>query len=253
VVAGREFTVSDALRSPKVFLVNQAFAHRYWPDQNPLGKPLQDGVVVGVIADIRSEQLSEPATPTLYAAMTQGGVSGFTLLIKTENNPAALAPVARRALSELDDSMWPPQIETLEEAWTNSLAPQRALLTLFAFFSLLAVGLASVGLYGFVACSVAQRTKEIGIRIAVGARLGHILLLILRQSMGLVLLGLVFGLLLALMAARLAQGFFYGVSPADPLALAGVVIVLLAVTSVACWLPARRAAKVDPVVALRAE
>ncbi|MEJ1971737.1 MAG: FtsX-like permease family protein [Lacunisphaera sp.] len=253
VVAGREFDHTDVLGSSRSILVNQAFVRQYWPNLEPLGRRLQDGTVVGVVADTRSLRLSEAAAPTVYTSLTQGGIGAITLLIKTEQDPSSLAPMVRRELAALDSSAWPPRFSTLQETWSDSLAPQRALLSLLGAFSGLALVLSAIGLYGFVACSVAQRTREIGIRMAVGARRHDILGLVLRQSLGLAVLGLASGIALALLAVRIIRDFLYGIGPSDPLALTGVVTVQLIVACLACWLPARRATKVDPVIALRTE
>ena len=253
ILAGREFDQKHQLFTQTTVLVNQAFVRRYWPAQNPLGKRLQNNVVIGVVADTRSEKLSTPPEPTIYHSITHAVSGSPTLLIKTEQEPSALAPVVRKELAALDNTLWPAQIETLQEAWWASMAPQRILLLLLAVFSAISLGLAAVGLYGFVSCSVAQRTREIGIRVAIGASARDILGLVMRQVMGLVAFGLLIGVVIALFAGRIVQGFLYGVSSGDPLALGGVSILFLTVASLACWLPARRAARVDPVVALRAE
>lgn len=253
ILTGREFDQKHQLFTQSTVLVNQAFVRRYWPDQNPLGKRLQNSVVIGIVADTRSYRLSAAQEPTVYRSITHAASGSVTLLIKTEQEPSALAPVVRKELAALDSSLWPPRIQTLQEAWWASMAPQRILLLLLAIFSVIALCLAAVGLYGFVSCSVAQRTREIGIRVAIGAAARDILGLVMKQVMSLVALGLLVGIAIALFAGRIVQGFLYGVTSSDPLALVSVCIVFLAVASFACWLPARRAARVDPVIALRAE
>lgn len=253
VVQGREFDFSDVRGRPRTAVVNEAFVRHYWPDQNPLGKYIENSKVVGVVADSRNVQLWREAEPQMYPAQLQGDLGVFSLLIRTEGDPLLFAPMLREVLAALDPSLKASRIETLQSIWSASLAGQRALLVLLSFFAAVALLLAAAGLYSSVAFSVSQRTREIGIRIALGARRMNVMSLVLRQSMGLVATGLAVGLVLALAATRALAHMLFGITPTDALTYTGVTLLLAAVALVACWLAARRATNVDPMIALRSE
>lgn len=253
LVMGREFDAGDAHGRPEVAVVNESFARHYWPGQNPLGKHIDRAEVIGVVADSRSEQLWLAPEPQMYPAILQGDVGVFTLLVKTEADPGLFAPVLRRELAALDQSLRPVRIETLQGIWSDSLAGHRTILVLLAIFAGLVLVLAAVGLYGVVAFAVSQRTREIGIRMAVGAERREIVAMVVRQGMALAGVGLVIGAALALLVAQGLSRMLHEVRPHDFTAMAGSTLMLGLVALGACWLPARRAAKVNPMVALRAE
>jgi len=250
---GREFDERDTKGRPAVALVNESFVRRYWPGQNPMGKRVEDAEVIGVVADIRSEQVWLAPEPRVYSPILRSAPRAFTLLVRTEGDPQMVAPLLRRELEALDPVLKSARQNTLQGLWSDSLAGQRMILALLSVFAGLALGMAALGLYGFVACSVAQRTREIGIRMAIGAQHSDILKLVMSQGMALVVAGLSVGLTLAWVATRALEKTLYDVTPTDPLTFAGVSVFLAAVALTACWLPARRAAKVDPMIALRAE
>jgi putative ABC transport system permease protein len=214
---------------------------------------VSDAEVVGVVRDSRIQQVWTEPAPHVYRAKLQGDVRYFSLLLKTERSPTLLVPRLRRELQALDKSLEPSRIDTLENIWSASLDGQRLLMTVLAVFAGVAMALATIGLYGVMAYSVAQRVREIGIRIALGARQRDVQALVVSQGMTLVFAGLVIGLVTALVATRVLRSLLYGVSSTDPLTFAGVSLILLIVALFACWLPARRAAKVDPMEALRYE
>lgn len=254
IVQGREFDLHDLAGTANPVIVNEAFVRRYWPDQNPLGKHLRDAEIVGVARDVRDLFVWHEAEPQMFSLSHHGFVGGpITLLVRTEDDPLRLAPLIQREAAAVAAPWRVQNVDTLVRIWSDSLAGPRLTLVLLATFSGVALVLATIGLYGFVACSVVQRTREIGIRVAVGARRIDILSLVVRQGMVIVVVGLGCGLLIALAATRALVHLLHEVAPTDPVTFVCVPLLLAATALVACWLPARRAAKVDPVIALRAE
>lgn len=261
VVAGRDFEPRDlAGESGRVAVVNESFVRRYWPHQNPLGKHLNKAEVVGVVRDIRMQQLNKEPEPQVFFGMLQGGLvdmgsldRSFNVLIRLEKPQAAFADQLRRELTAMDASVKLVDVVGLDRIRADSLAAQRALMRILTVLGGGAVVLAVIGLYGVLAYAVTQRTREIGVRIAIGAQPRDVQWLTVRQGMGVFGVGLVLGLLLAVWAARGLASLLYGISPTDIGTFLGVSLLFATVAALACWLPARRAAKVDPVVALRAE
>jgi predicted permease len=253
---GRDFTESDRAGSLPVAIVNQAFARRFWPGENPIGKRIRIGdsarEVVGVAHDSKNRSLDESAAPYFYLPFFQYYQPNMTLEVRTAGNAAAIIPAVRREIAALDRDL-PVQSGTLEDALGLSLLPQRAGATLLGIFSVLGLVLASIGLYGVVAYTVAQRTRELGIRVALGAESRDIYRAVLGHGVKLTMFGLIIGIVAALILARLAQGVLFGVSSTDPITLGAVAVILAAVAFLASFIPARRATRVDPMVALRAE
>jgi predicted permease len=253
---GRDFTQRDRSGSLPVAIVNESFANRFWPGEDPLGKRIQLGEtwreVVGVTRNSRTRSLAESATPYFYVPFLQSYKPNMTLEVRTAGDPAAIIPVVRREIAALDRDL-PVQSGTMEGALGLSLLPQRAGATLLGIFSVLGLALASVGLYGVMAYTVAQRTRELGIRMALGAEAAGIYRVVLGQGAKLTLIGLVIGIVGGLSLARMARGVLFGVSAADPVTIGSVTVILAAVAFLASFIPARRATRVDPLVALKAE
>ena len=257
---GRVFSASDGPDSPHVMVVNEALARRYFPGQDPIGRRLTlgvngfQGVIVGVVGDVKQVALERPANEEAYVAYEQAPFwSTGRVVAATAGDPMALAPALREAVRALDPAQAVARIRTLEEVTRRSVAQPRFRTALVGFFGLLAVGLAAIGLYGVLSYSVARRAREIGIRMALGARAGQVVGLVLAQGLGLAALGVGIGIAAALALTRVLARFLFDVTPTDPATFAGTAVLLAAVALLACWLPARRAARVDPIEALRTE
>jgi predicted permease len=264
LLRGRDFSPADTANSPAVAIVNDAFVRRYWPEQDPVGRriapagPNHDGnpvEVVGVVESKRTRRLTELPEPAVYfpAAQEPQLALASTLMVRTGLDPSATVTALRGLMKSLDANVPVFNVRTLAQQKDSSLALQRMAATLLGGFGVLALLLAALGIYGVLAYSVSRRTREIGVRMALGAQLADVLRLVLRQGLGLAGVGLALGLAGAFGATRLLRGFLYEVQPLDPLTFAAVVVLLTVVVLVACWLPARRASRVDPMVALRSE
>jgi putative ABC transport system permease protein len=257
---GRLFSGADTAMSPRVALINETMARRIFPGQDPLGQRLRMGVddkvvreIVGVVGDVRHYGLDQPVTMQLYEPCAHRPWDAMTFLLRAAERPDTLAPAARRAILAIDPGQPVSEVRTLQAIVDLSTAQRRFTLVLLALFALVALVLASVGLYGVVAYSVTQRTHEIGVRMALGAQRGEILALVLRQGMGMALWGVLAGLLGAAALARVMSGLLFGVSARDPITFATTVLILTTVALGATWLPARRATRVEPTSALRYE
>lgn len=262
LLAGRDFGVRDRADAASVTIISAATAKKLFPGEDPLGRRIYMGAangtgtateVIGVAGDVRSVSLAQDNSVEFYRPLSQRGNTFLQLLIRTDADPAAITATARLALRNVDAALPLTQAATMDAVFDASLGQQRLLLSLLGLFAGLALTLASVGIYSVVAWMVRQRTGEIGVRLALGATPRDILGLVLRQGMMPVLLGLAAGLLATLVFARLLAAELYGVTASDPLTLALASTLLAAVALLACILPARRAARVDPVSALRAE
>ena len=260
LLKGRDFNGQDTEDKPGVLIVNETFAARHFGGQEVLGKRLSlDGAkgpwreIVGVVRDSKYVTLGEAATPFAYLPLSQNHETGMTLLVRARGEPAGVATAVRQAVQSLERNLPITNIRTMSELIGNSLYAARMGAMLIAGFGLLALLLAAVGLYGVMAYAVSQRTREIGIRMALGARTTDVLGLVLREGMTLVAIGAVFGLIGALIFTRLLASFLYGISPVDATTFVLTAIVLSVVAFVANFIPARRAMKVDPMVALRYE
>ena len=261
---GRAFAPSDAKNSTPVIIINEAFARRYFEGQEPVGqhltfedennKPLPEREIVGVVGNVRFGSLNDEEVPEYYIPFEQtpSGVAEVVVRAKGED-AAALAPAVRAALKGVDPNLLIWETRTMDELVGRSVAPQRFNVVLLGLFAALAVLLAAVGLYGVMSYTVTQRTHEIGIRMALGAQGRDVLRMVIRQGMLLTLLGLAVGLAGALMLTRLMTKLLYGVSATDPVVFAAVSLLLAAVALFSCLVPALRATRVDPMVALRYE
>lgn len=258
---GRVFTNQDTEGKPEVMVISDAFVKRYFPNEDPIGRRIVfDGPdktareIVGVVADIKRNGLDVPAEPELYVSHVQRPERRLNVLIRTEASDASqLTQAARAEVKAFDPNQIIWRAQTLEELLGTSVAPRRFNMLLLGIFASVALVLAAVGLYGVMSYSVSWRTHEIGIRMALGAKRADVLRLVIRQGMTMTVIGLVIGLIGAFALSRVIAGLLFGVSPKDPLTFAGVSIVLLAVALLACLLPARRATRVNPIVALRSE
>ncbi|MFW6201631.1 MAG: ABC transporter permease [Gemmatimonadota bacterium] len=265
IVAGRGIQAADLHGARHVVVVNRSAAREFWGDEDPIGTQIELGgniggfpeveprTVVGIVSDIRSFDLAQAARPELYVPIAQGGPDFTTFLIRTRGESAGVLPAARRVVERLDPDLPMLGAGAIEDAVADDLARPRFMLMLVGLFAVLAVILAVVGIYGVVAYVVSRRTREIGIRMAMGATTGRVLGLVLRQGVRPAAIGVVIGLGLALVGTRTLRGLLYGVEPHDPLTLTGVALLLLAATGAACLLPARRAARIPPAIALREE
>jgi len=260
ILEGREFTDRDTLTSPGVIVINEKMAHQFWPGENPVGRAIRFGgsdgprlTIVGVVGDVHFEGLDSPVQTQFFRPYTQAGWPVMTVVIRTINTPGAYAEPVKKALAAALPDLPVSGFETMENIIRNSTGSRRAPMLLLTSFSILALALAAVGIMGVVGHSVTQRTAEIGLRMALGARALDVLRLIVSGSMCWVLAGLVAGLLGAAGLTRLITGLLYGVKPLDPAVLGGVAILLACVALLASYLPARRAARIDPVTALRCE
>ncbi len=262
--AGRDFTAHDDEDAPAVMIVSEEFARRYFPNEDPLGKRVRTigplagpnprwREIVGVAADVKGNRLNAAAKPEVYTAFAQDPFNEMYIAVKTDVDPNSIVSAVRAEVSALDKHQAFYDVRTLEERMSASIAQQRFSMSLLALFAVLALTLTAVGLYGVMAYTVNQRTHEIGIRIALGARNSDVLKLVVRQGMILALTGVVIGLMASLALTRLMNGLLYDVSATDPLTFALVALLLVCVALLACWIPARRATKVDPMVALRYE
>jgi ABC-type antimicrobial peptide transport system permease subunit len=232
-------------------------ADRFWPGADPVGERIQMGgeplTIVGVVPDVRVSRLKEAPRPQVYAPYTARRTAGLTLMVRTAGEPAALAPSVRRIVRELDPGVPVSDVHSMDEVKQISLWQQRLFGGLFTSFALIALLLAISGVYGVISYGVSQRTHEIGVRMALGAGVGRVLSLVLQQGAGMAAVGAGVGLVAALGVARLLTSQLYGVTATDPLTFGLAAALLIGTALLASYLPARRAARVDPMVALRAE
>ena len=263
LVAGRDFGPADVDGSPRVVIVNQTLAKRYWPDQSALGKTLWFGCnpkrprtmaqVVGVARDGKYGSLDEEPRPFVYEAYAQGWVGFMALTVHTAGPPAEFAPPLRSLLRGLDPHLRIYEMATMEDLTAQSLWQVRWQAWLLGSLGMLAIILAAVGLYGVVAYTVAQRTREIGVRMAMGAQRSDVLWMVLGRGLRLTAVGIAAGLVLSALVTRFLGSFLYGLSPLDAVSFAAAALFWTVTAMLASYLPARRAARVDPVIALRWE
>ena len=259
LVKGRPFTERDEQGTPSVFIINQNLAHRLWPNEEAIGKRIRYnnkdpfGEVVGIVEDVKHDGLHLEPSPHLYEPYQQNAWPFLSVALRSQLDQDELVIAVRHEVKALDPNLPVANVRTMEEIMVQSLATRRVILMLFTFFAALALLLTIIGIYGVLAWSVTQRTRELGIRIALGATARQVLQLILAQGLKLVLPGLAIGLAGALALNRLLGKLLFGVSPTDPLTFAVIVLLLTGIAVVACYVPARQATKVDPLIALRHE
>ena len=264
LTAGRTFDAQDVESSPRAAIVDTMFVEKRFPGQNPLGNRFAYGErppdqetnwmqIVGVVGHIRNFGPREATREQTYVAFTQNAPVGASFALRTERDPAALVPVLRTAMREVAGDLPVYNFRTMDDRMASSVSTERLTLLLLGVFAALALVLAAVGLYGVLNYTVGQRTREIGIRVALGATWRSVVSMTMKQGLKLAGAGLLIGLIGALALTRLLRSMLYEVSPFDPLSFGIVAFVLAAVGIVACWLPARRAAKINPLEALRCE
>ncbi|HKG92444.1 MAG TPA: ABC transporter permease [Gemmatimonadaceae bacterium] len=257
---GRPITDADRADAAPVVVVNEALARKHWPGESAVGKRITIGFdervsreVVGVVGDVKLISLDAETTPAVYFPLEQVPYPFLSIVVRTQGAPAAQAPALRGALRETDPALAFDELRTLDDVFAASLATRRFSMVVLGFFAALAMLLAMVGLYGVISYAVAQRTREIGVRMALGARPEDVARMVLGESALVVGAGLAAGVVGALLLTRLLRSQLYAVSAADPSVYAAVALSLAAVAMVAAYIPARRATKVDPMVALREE
>jgi putative ABC transport system permease protein len=261
VVDGRLFSEREAREASNVVIVNRAFARTYFPHEDPLGKrlaiafvrPVVPVEIVGVVDDFHAFDLGTAPRPTAFWPHPQQAYNTMTLAVRTTGDPLASAPAVVRAIREVDKDQPVSDVRSMSQWIDRSQAQARFMTVVLTAFSLAALALAAIGIFGVISYTVSQRTVEIGVRVALGARPGAIVGMMLRQGITLAAIGAAIGLPLAAGAVRLLTAFLFGVSPLDPITFAGAAVLLVAVGLVACYVPARRATRVDPLTALRCE
>ena len=259
LIKGRTFTERDESGTPSVFVINRTLAHRLWPNEEPLGKRIRYnskdpfGEVVGVVEDVKYDGLHLANSPHLYEPYQQNPWQSLSIALRSQSDQAALVAAVQREVHSLDPNLPISDVRTMEEVMAQSLAMRRLVLTLFSLFAGIALLLAAIGIYGVLASSVAQRTRELGIRIALGAPTSKVLQLIISHGLKLVVLGIAIGMAASFALNHLISNLLFGVSATDPLTFVLIALLLTVVAVLACYIPARRATKVDLLVALRYE
>jgi putative ABC transport system permease protein len=262
MIKGRSFTDRDEPASTGVAIVSESWARRFLPDEDPIGKRIKLGgrdssrpwlSIVGIARDVRDIAVESDAKPCVYLPYPQFPSSGMSLVVRAGFDPKPLIPAIRDEVWAIDKDQPVTDIKTMDQYVADSVSPRRLNALLLGVFASLALVLASVGIYGVMAYSVTQRVHEIGIRMALGAQKTDVLRLVIGQGLTLTLIGMAIGSLAAVALTRAMKSMLFGVSATDPLTYAAVAVLVAGVALLACWLPARRAAKVDPMVALRCE
>ena len=262
VVGGREFTSADSAEGPAAIVINQAAARRYWPGMDPVGRRIvltgtpTTFTVVGVTGDVRQSDLGTASKPEIFLCSLQPGPdwSGFALAVATTNGyPIALAPDVRAAIRATNSNVAIAKVGTMDDVLAGRLAQPRIYTVVLGAFAALALVLATVGLYGVVAYSVAQRTRELGIRLALGSSPSALVFGVLREGAMLMAIGTLIGVAAGYAATRSVASLLPGAHPGDPVTLGVAVVVMLVAGAAAAYVPARRAARIDPLIALRTE
>ena len=245
-------------------MISESAARQYFPNEDPIGKTIKlgwgkggparaGGQIVGIIGDVKNDALEEVSSPVVYLPLSQWPVSQMTVVLRTSVPPTGLTDTVRSAVYAVDPNLPLSNIRTLDQIVAKSISQPRFYMTLLGIFAAVALVLAAIGIFGVLSYAVAQRTREIGIRMALGAREGSVVRMVVRQAMTLVLTGVLVGTVAALFLSRTMTKMLFSVQPTDPVTFGSVALVLVGVALLACYVPARRATRVDPMAALRAE
>jgi predicted permease len=260
IVRGRPFTEQDREGAPPVIMVNESFVRRYWPGEDPIGKRASvNGAegpwmeVIGIAKDGKYRSLADDSLPFYYLPLLQNHQPTSTFVLRAGGNPMALQSAVKAELANLDRALPIFDVKSGNDHLRFALLPAQLAGATLGIFGLLALALAAIGIYGVMSYSVAQRTREMGIRAALGASRTDVLSLVVVQGMRLAVSGIAIGLIAALALTRFASGFLYSVSPTDPMTFIAIGLLLSLIAFLACYIPARRATRVDPMVALRYE
>jgi predicted permease len=253
VVNGREFTSQDTAEAPSVLIINEAAVRRYWAGRNPIGARTNRGEVVGIVKDTREKGLKANPRPAVYLPVLQSYVPALSLHVRAARDPRTLMADVRREIQALDTTLPIYNVKTLAEQQDCSLYAERLAALLLTLLASLALIVSAVGIYGVLSYGVTERTREIGIRLAHGAQSRDLLRLVVGQGMVLTAIGLLVGLAVSFALTRLLRHLLFGVSPTDPFTFTVTPIVLAIVALLACWIPARRATRMNPLAALRYE
>jgi putative ABC transport system permease protein len=262
LVRGRDFNASDTVDAPGVVIINEQMARRYFEGQDPIGQRLKLGrpesstpwmTIVGIAADVRHFGLDQPVGREIFRPYSQAVWPAMTITVKTSTPPLAAASMVKSALARIDPEQPVSRIRTMDDIVSESIGGRSFPMLLLTLFAAVALVLAAIGVYGVVSYLVSQRTREIGIRVALGARKREVVRLVVGRALAPVVAGLALGAMGGVLSARILATLLYGVSPSDPSVIAGIVAALGTTAMVASWIPARRAASVDPLVALRDE
>ena len=263
LISGRDFTEAENQNdAPCVRILNQAMARLYWPGEHPIGKQLPGAcpndapaTVVGLVADSKQDSVDSEPLPELYEPYAQHPFASFlvTFVVRTASNPADVAAAVRQAVRQVDSDQPVIQMRTTQDVISESIWRQHVSASMLGLFAAIALVLSAVGIYGVLSYSVSRRTHEIGIRSALGATRADLLRMVAGEGLILTLTGVGWGIVVALSLTRLLTGLLYGIRPRDPLTFAALALLLIMVALMAMYIPARRATKVDPMVALRYE
>ena len=269
LLKGRVFNAQDTPETPPVVIIDEALAQQHFQNEDPIGKRLSQSTsgtpsyeIVGVVRHVEHNNLDRQATlrPQFYLSFNQipvdrlpGSTRRINLLTRTVVEPSSLTAAVRGQIAALNKDQAVFNVRTMEEIVGQSVAPRRFSMLLLSVFAVVALVLASIGIYGMMSYSVAQRTREIGLRMTLGAQSGNVLRLVIGQGMKLALAGVALGLVASVALTRTMTNLLFGVSATDPLTFAAIALLLALVALLACWVPARRATKVDPMIALRSE
>lgn len=261
LLRGRIFDERDGPDSPHVAVISESLARERWPGRDPIGQTVEFGnmdgdvrllTIVGIVGDVHEYGVDTPPRPTLYVDLFQRPRAAVTLTVRTDADTQMVTSSAREILHELNPEV-APRFETFSQIYSAALGSRKFNVVLVGFFGIMALLLAAIGVFGVMAYSVSRRTREIGVRVALGARSRDVLGMILGQGLRTILIGIAIGLAGCLLLTRTLQSMLFGITATDPLTFAGVILILMMTALLACYLPARRAAKIDPMAALRYE
>jgi putative ABC transport system permease protein len=260
LLRGRLFNEFDNEKADGVAVINETMAKTYWPNEDPLGKQLKISrsatawtKIVGIVADARTESLEDARVPELFLSLYQKRDHHLAIFLRGHLDAAAIPEEVREQVQAVDATIPVFGAQMLNETVSVSLSERRFSMEMVGLFAVTALMLAGLGIYGVISYLVSERTHEIGIRMALGAQRANIMRMVLRQGLGLAVAGTAIGLICALIVSHLMAGLLYGVNPTDPLTFASVAVLLIGVAVLACYIPARRAIRVDPMMALRHE